>query len=100
MPFGISESLFDQIVSLFEQNPHVIKAILFGSRAKGNYKPGSDVDIAISGKDLTLQDILSLQNHLDDLDQPYIFDIILFDSITEPALINHIERAGIEIYHR
>jgi len=100
MPFGISDLHFNQIISVLDQNQYVISAMLFGSRAKGNFKPGSDVDIALIGAELTLKDVFNLQNQLDDYDQPYIFDLILYDSITEPALISHIHRVGIEIYHR
>jgi uncharacterized protein len=100
MPFGLSDIYFSQILSTFTMNQHVERAILFGSRAKGTYRPGSDVDIALEGPDLNLKDILLLQNQLDDFDQPYLFDLILFHTITEPALISHIEKTGIEIFRR
>ncbi|MBK7175223.1 MAG: nucleotidyltransferase domain-containing protein, partial [Bacteroidales bacterium] len=64
-------------------------------------KPGSDIDIALKGQDLKLKDILSMQNEgLDDLDQPYFFDLVILNSITEDGLKQHIERVGVEIYSK
>jgi uncharacterized protein len=100
MPYGISKHLFDQIISTIAGNQHVESAILFGSRAKGNFKPGSDVDIVLKGEELKLKDVLDLQNQLDDQNQPYLFDIIIFQDITEPALVDHIERCGVYIYRK
>ena len=100
MPYGLNDTNFGQILSVLAMNQQVESAILFGSRAKGTYKPGSDVDIALKGPELKLKDILALQNLLDDFDQPYIFDLILYHTITEPALISHIEKTGIEIFRR
>ena len=100
MPYGLNDTNFGQILSVLAMNQQVESAILFGSRAKGTFKPGSDVDIALKGPALKLKDILALQNLLDDFDQPYIFDLILYHTITEPSLISHIERTGIEIFRR
>jgi uncharacterized protein len=100
MPYGLSDILFGQILSTLASNQKVESAILFGSRAKGTFKPGSDVDIVLKGPELTVKDIFFFQNQLDDIDQPYSFDFILFHTITEPALINHIKRTGIAIYRR
>jgi predicted nucleotidyltransferase len=100
MPFGLSDKIFGIIISTFSSNKNIESAILFGSRAKGTYKPGSDIDIVIKGTDLTIDDIIKLQNIFDELDQVYTFDILIFQDITEPALLNHIERAGIEIFRR
>ncbi|MBK7175224.1 MAG: nucleotidyltransferase domain-containing protein [Bacteroidales bacterium] len=76
IPFGINEELFVEIIQIFKEHEHIEKAFLFGSRAKGTNKPGSDIDIALKGQDLKLKDILSMQNRLDDLDQPYFFDLV------------------------
>lgn len=99
-PFGINDELFVEIIQIFKEHEHIEKAILFGSRAKGTHKPGSDIDIALNGENLNLKDILSMQNRLDDLDQPYFFDLVIMSSITEDGLKQHIERVGVEIYSR
>jgi uncharacterized protein len=100
MPYGLNIQLFEQLLTFLEKNPVIESATLFGSRAKGNFKPGSDVDIAIKGKGLSLKDVFLIQNQLDDLDQQYLFDIIIYENISEPALVEHIDRAGIEIYKK
>jgi predicted nucleotidyltransferase len=100
MPFGISDEVFSEIIQIFKEHEHIEKAILFGSRAKGTYKPGSDIDIALNGQELNLKDVLSMQNRLDDLDQPYFFDLVILNSITEDGLKQHIERVGVEIYSK
>ncbi len=48
--FGLSDNNFNCIIKTIELNPKVEKAIIFGSRAMGNYKPGSDIDIAVIWK--------------------------------------------------
>jgi type I restriction enzyme S subunit len=71
---------------------------LFGSRAKGNYKPGSDIDIALWGDELNAKDILSLHVSWNELELPYKLDLLNYTAIKEPALKEHIDRVGIELY--
>ncbi|MBP7260269.1 MAG: restriction endonuclease subunit S [Bacteroidia bacterium] len=100
MRFGLEEHIIEQITNLFEQQPKINKAILFGSRAKGNYKPGSDIDIALQGAELNTKDILNLYVKWDDLDMPFKIDLINYHTLNEPALKDHIDRVGIELYSR
>ncbi|MBN2637466.1 MAG: nucleotidyltransferase domain-containing protein [Bacteroidales bacterium] len=74
--------------------------MLFGSRAKGNYNRGSDIDLTIKGDNLTLNDVLDLSIDLDDLMLPYKFDLIIYDRIKEKDLIDHILRVGIPLLKR
>ncbi|MCD8274965.1 MAG: nucleotidyltransferase domain-containing protein [Alistipes sp.] len=74
--------------------------ILYGSRAKGNYKPFSDVDIVLIGDELTQQDLNRIVLEVDDLLLPYQFDIAIFQNLTNPELIDHIRRRGIVIYDK
>ena len=55
--FGIEGSMFQGIIEVFHDNPLVEEAIIYGSRAKGVHKPGSDIDVALKGTELTLQDL-------------------------------------------
>ena len=98
--FGLLEEDINRIVSILMSNPNIENAILFGSRAKGNYKPGSDIDVALNGSNLTLDDILSAKIEIEKLALPYKFDILIYDRITEKALIEHIERVGIILFQR
>src|SRR5690606_37511198 len=78
----------------------VDKAFIFGSRAKGNYRPDSDIDITIKGSDITLDDILKMQVAFEEKDINFKIDLVHYDTIKEKALIEHIDRVGIEIYSR
>ena len=100
MPYGLSDQTFSSILSVIKSNPAIDSAILFGSRAKGTYKDGSDIDIALHGSSLRLNDILQLQRLIDESDLAYTFDLVIFKNIQEQALIEHIQRVGIEIYRK
>lgn len=84
----------------FEANERISSVILFGSRAKGNYKAFSDVDLALVGDDLSRKDVNSIYAAFDESSLPYKFDILLFHSLKNDALIDHINRVGIIIYSR
>lgn len=83
---------------IFSQYPHVEEAVVFGSRAKGNYKPGSDIDLAIKGPNLTIEDLCSLAGAFEESLLPFFVDLISYSSITNPDLKAHIDRVGITIY--
>lgn len=91
---GLDNSDIKKIQSVFNLHPEIEKAILFGSRAKGNYKPASDIDLTLVGNDLTLTIQQTIENELDDLLLPYKFDISIYHTISSNELLNHIERVG------
>lgn len=98
--FGLSQQDLHQIITVLDAFPNVSEAIIFGSRAKGNYKPGSDIDIALKGENLdsVITKISYLLN--EELTLPYYFDILDFASITHQELKEHITRVGITFYLR
>lgn len=101
MNHGLLKRDLDEIYDALKSFPEIEEAILFGSRAKGNYKPGSDVDIAIKGRAIEPSCVSGLSYMLNEESAlPYFFDIIHFEQITEKALIEHIERVGQQIYIR
>ncbi len=89
---GLTSNELDSILDKVSRNPRIQKVVLFGSRAKGNFKDGSDIDIALFGNKLKLNDILDLSADLEDLWLPNKFDLVIFDHIKEQSLIDHIER--------
>ncbi|WP_298273392.1 nucleotidyltransferase domain-containing protein [Geobacter sp.] len=97
-PFGLKRSTIGKITGVFAAVPEVEEVILYGSRAKGNYRHGSDIDLTVKGKDLTLTLLLKIEGMLDDLLLPYKIDLSLFDSLDDPDLMDHIRRVGIVIY--
>lgn len=98
--FGLRERDIDMIRGVFEGDSRVEEAILYGSRAKGSQKPGSDIDLALKGKRLNLQALNEISFKLDDLLLPYIFDLSIYDRIDNEELIGHIERVGKVFYRR
>jgi uncharacterized protein len=97
---GLSGETVERITGLMADFPAVERAVLFGSRAKGTHKRGSDIDLAISGTALDWRTVGRLYDALDDLMLPYRFSLILFDAGTDPDVTAHIERVGIVLFER
>jgi uncharacterized protein len=74
--------------------------VLYGSRAKGNFKNGSDIDLTLMGEALTHQDMLSIYGDFDDSSIPYMVDVSIFEEIDNLQLRSHIERVGVVLYER
>lgn len=96
MKFGLEEQLLTNLKNIFNQFQEIEKVIIFGSRAKGNYRVGSDVDIALIGN-INSDLISKILYQIDELNSPYKYDIINYNSINNNDLISHIERVGIEL---
>lgn len=96
--FGLTEEVLSKIKSVFEHYENIDEVVLYGSRAKGNYRPGSDIDLTLKGKELNLKIINKISNELDDLLLPYGFDLSSYSQIENTDLIEHIQRVGIVIY--
>ncbi len=99
MKYGLKEHVVEKINGVFAQYIEVKKATLYGSRAKGNYKNGSDIDLTMHGDaDLTLNVMYKIMTDFDDLLLPYMIDLSIFDSIGDPDVVEHIERVGVLFY--
>lgn len=95
--FGLKANTISKINSVFAKYPQIEKVLIYGSRAKGNYRAGSDIDLTIVGK-LTLTDLLKIENEIDDLLLIYKFDLSLMHQIENPNLVEHINRVGKVFY--
>jgi len=84
--------------AIFSKHPEVEKVLVYGSRAKGNFKPYSDMDLTLIGSkiDLTIQN--KIENELDDLLLPIKFDVSVFHKIQNTELIDHIHSIGKELF--
>lgn len=100
MKFGLPDKAIEAIQKVFEANSKVDAVILFGSRAKGNFKEGSDIDLTMKGQGLDFEYLLNLNRQLDGLHLPYKIDLLDYNTIKEKALTEHIDRAGIEFYSK
>lgn len=100
MKYGLKDDVLESIINVFTKNFKIKKVLLYGSRAKGNYKNGSDIDLTLIGKDIDILELNNILLELDELYLPYSFDISIFEKIENKELIDHINRVGITIYER
>jgi predicted nucleotidyltransferase len=97
--YGLPNRVVDQINGVFSEYASVEKAILYGSRAKGTYKNGSDIDLTLFGQ-VSFQELLSIETQLDDLLLPWMIDLSIYNHIDNPPFIEHIERVGLVFFSR
>ncbi len=101
MSYGLSPTVVEKINAILAHYSQVDSATLYGSRAKGNYKSGSDIDLTLhGGSDLTLNIVYQILNDLDDLLLPYTIDLSIFHEIGDPDVVAHIQRVGVPFYQK
>ncbi|MDK2800368.1 MAG: uncharacterized protein PWP27_1930 [Clostridiales bacterium] len=101
MNFGLKEFELAYIIDAIKQFHEIEKAVIFGSRAKGNYKPGSDVDIGIYGENITFDTVSALHAMLEEKGPlPYFFDIVDYTHLSYKDLKEHIDRVGKVIFEK
>jgi predicted nucleotidyltransferase len=100
MPYGLSDEVLARIVSVFSRQPEVDSVILYGSRAKGSHRPSSDIDLTMAGRNLSHDQLLTVELMLDDLLLPYKIDLSLYSQIDNSDLLAHIDRVGVSIFTR
>jgi len=98
--YGLNDIHIKYIQSVFANYNTIEKAILYGSRAKGNYRNGSDIDLSLIGKKLDLTTLFKIENELDDLLLPYKIDLSIFHKIEDNDIVDHINRLGILFYKK
>ena len=96
--FGLPQRTLDELLNYFSQNPEIDKVMIFGSRAKGNYHNGSDIDFAIWTDEH--KTFFRIAGELDDLPTPYKFDVIDYKNLTHEGMKNSIDRDGILFYQK
>lgn len=97
--FGIYPTSYNEIMKSIEECSSIDEVIIYGSRAKGTYKEGSDIDITLKGN-VTNDDFNKLWQKLDDSYIPYKFDISIYSKLKSENLIEHINRVGKIFYKR
>ena len=101
MKYGLPDRTIAELDAIFRKYPEIKQVILYGSRAKGNYRKGSDIDLSLKTRDgFTFNELLRIGNDFDDSDMPYFVDVSVYDSISNPSLKAHIDRVGKEIYSK
>jgi uncharacterized protein len=97
---GLSPTVLQRLQEVFTAFPAIERVILYGSRAKGNFRPSSDIDMTLVGEGLTSSDLAQIDAAIDDLLLPYQVDLSSFHQLRDPDLLAHIERAGCVLYER
>ena len=100
MNHGLTTTTVERLQSVLAHYREVEKAVLYGSRAKGTYRPGSDIDLTLCGPELNHTLLTRIDNELDDLLLPYQIDLSLMSSLSQPALLDHIRRVGVVLYEK
>lgn len=98
--FGISDKNRDLISKVFQNFSDVKEVTLYGSRAIGTFKPGSDIDLCITKGMIDLSTLLKIETELDDLMLPYKVDLSCFETIDNPNVREHISKFGKIFYTR
>lgn len=95
---GLSSRDIDEILLFAKRFPEIENIILFGSRAKGTYKPGSDIDLALSGALVSYSIINELAYLLNEESTlPYYFDVLNMSEISSLGLLTHIKECGVQL---
>lgn len=100
MNFGLSDKDLQSIRRVFSLEPAVQKVLVYGSRAKGNHRPGSDIDLTLIGPNLDEKTLSRIDERFEELLLPYRFDLSIYDRIDHPDLIGHIQRIGKIFYEK
>lgn len=96
--WGLRPADIKALQNQFSKFPAIDTVIIYGSRAKGNYKPGSDIDLTLLGDEVSFQELAQLSDLIDDLLLPYQVDLSLYREITNDDLLDHINRVGVTFY--
>jgi predicted nucleotidyltransferase len=100
MRFGLDENTVHKLQSVFAQHHEVEEVIIYGSRAMGTHKPGSDIDLAVKGAHASFPLLQTIRQEIDDLFLPFTVDLSSYDQITHYNLLDHISRVGQVFYRR
>ena len=98
MNTGLPPKTIQALESVFKQFDAIDKVVLYGSRALGTHRPGSDIDLALFGSEVTPDLIASIASLIDDLLLPYTLDLTAYALIDNDALRDHVNRVGIELF--
>jgi predicted nucleotidyltransferase len=97
---GLSEETISKIKQVFAGFPEIERAILFGSRAKGCARPGSDIDLTLLGEGIDSSLLTRIENALDDALLPYTFSLSSHKLLRDADFLAHVARVGIPFYEK
>ena len=94
MRFGLSETVIKELQDVFRHHANIKKVLIFGSRSKGNFRSGSDIDLAIVGNDIDYNLLLDVQCEIEDLELLYSVDLLDYKKKEDTPIGDHIDRVG------
>jgi predicted nucleotidyltransferase len=100
MKFGLDAAVIHKINAVFAKYPEIEEVVIYGSRAKGNYREGSDIDITLKGENVSDKTRSKIWLDIDDLNMPYLFDISVFKNLNSESLLEHIQCVGQTLYKK
>jgi predicted nucleotidyltransferase len=98
MKFGLSETVIKELQDVFRHHKNIKKVLIFGSRSKGNYREGSDIDLAVIGENIDYNQILTIMCEIDDLELLYSIDLLDYSKKVGTPIGDHIDRVGQVFY--
>jgi predicted nucleotidyltransferase len=98
MRFGLSDTVIKELQDVFRRHANIKKVLIFGSRSKGNYRTGSDIDLAVIGSDIDYNQLLSIHCEIDDLELLYSVDLLDYQKKKGTPIGDHIDRVGQVFY--
>jgi predicted nucleotidyltransferase len=98
MKFGLSDTVIKELQDVFRRYANIEKVLIFGSRSKGNYRAGSDIDLAVIGKDIDYNQLLNILCEIDDLELRYSVDLLDYQKKKGTPIGDHIDRVGQVFY--
>ena len=99
-PFGLPAITLEKLNGIFARHDAIDSVLIYGSRAKGNYRTGSDIDLIIKGDEISFAEFMQIEDQIDDLMLPYTVDLSQYRLLENADLIAHIDRVGMVIYQR
>jgi len=98
--FGLSPATLEKLNSVFAQHGAIDSVLIYGSRAKGNFRAGSDIDLTIKGDEIPFAEFMQIEDQIDDLMLPYTVDLSQYRQLENTDLVAHIDRVGVVIYSK
>lgn len=98
MKFGLSDTVIEELKEVFRHHLNVTKVLIFGSRSKGNYRAGSDIDLALVGTNLDYRQMLDISTEIDELGLLYSIDLVNYNQKKGTPIGDHIDRVGQVFY--
>ena len=98
MRYGLSDTVIKELQDVFRRHANIKKVLIFGSRSKGTYRAGSDIDLALIGQDIDYNQILSILCEIEDLGLLYSIDLLDYQKNVGTPIGDHIDRVGQVFY--